>query len=91
MSESLCKTCLHKNKCDPCDTELFKITDCNKYEQLIQTNADRIRNMTDEELAKWIFTPLDELGIPCLNTICYGEEYDCVKCVVNWLKQECEE
>ena len=52
------------------------------------TNADKIRHMTDEELAKWFFTPLDELGIPCLNTICYGEEYDCIKCVVNWLKQE---
>lgn len=43
------------------------------------TNADRIRAMTDEELAEWIFKH------DC-HTLLYG--YDPKDAVLNWLKQE---
>lgn len=47
-----------------------------------QTNADKIRQMTDEELAKWIARQTTEGGrtIP-------DETY---KCWLDWLKQEVE-
>lgn len=48
-----------------------------------QSNADRIRNMTDEELAEIIKCPLK--GRKCLW------EESCKECCVRWLKEKCEE
>ena len=45
-----------------------------------QTNADRIRNMTDEELAAYILN--------FKNT--YGEEYEGESSFLDWLKAESE-
>lgn len=61
-----------------------------------QTNGDRIRSMTDEELTKIIMCPYDTAGepidiMPCV--IEHGEhelvspEY-CNKCMMDWLKME---
>jgi len=54
-----------------------------------QTNADRIRNMTDEELAKILFgSCLEEMG----RTHCNLFHTDgCEKCVLAWLKSEVKE
>lgn len=59
----------------------------------IMTNGDRIRNMTDEELAAFmdIYTFEDICRTRCLKpagdrTICHGEE--CVSNILKWLKQE---
>lgn len=59
-----------------------------------QTNADRIRNMSDEELAEF----LDVVGedgissqytnVPC--DCCY-EKTECSKCWKEWLQSEAEE
>lgn len=56
------------------------------------TNADRIRAMTDEELAEWInrMEPTTchdgwDYMIGC------GEDKDCVNCWLDWLKQEVED
>ena len=65
----------HKSFCDP---------DCNDKHP---TNADRIRDMTDEELAKY------------LDGFCISQSWECPKnhkincydCWLEWLKQECEE
>ena len=48
------------------------------------TNADRIRSMTDEELAKY----LDGVKRSTYNCTmpCNGET--CVKCWLDWLKEE---
>ena len=59
--------------------------DCLCFEP--QTNADRIRSMTDEELA----TMFDEYGKR--NDCCpnYGRidcRESCMKCWLDWLKQE---
>lgn len=65
------------------------------------TNADKIRNMTDEELAEW----LDKMSnqdrfdwgdIGCSNCVYYGTHHypnDCGDCewklgLLNWLKTE---
>jgi len=50
----------------------------------IRTNADRIRSMTNEELAKY----LDGVKRSTYNCTmpCNGET--CVKCWLDWLKEE---
>lgn len=46
-----------------------------------QTNADRIRSMTDEELAEWIYTDGCCQEGKCSNV-------GCKECWLEWLKQE---
>ena len=63
--------------------------DCKYYRAM--TNADRIRSMTDEELAQFMFTAN---GCPM-----WVSEYSCKEdkgcagakgaCWLDWLKQEC--
>ena len=50
-----------------------------------KTNADRIRSMSDEELAYWVMCPHDE-------PLCGGEPAggDCMKCCLQWLQQPAE-
>lgn len=48
-----------------------------------QTNADRIRSMTDEELAEFI------LKKRCTDRVCPMTE--CFQCWLDWLKQEAGE
>lgn len=48
----------------------------------ILTNADRIRAMTDAELANW----LNNHNFNCPPVECPGE--DCVGCWLDWLQQE---
>ena len=52
-----------------------------------KTNADRIRSMTDEELAKW----LDSLDIICPSkerTYKCGNYDNCCGCLLEWLKEK---
>ena len=58
------------------------------------TNADHIRSMSDEELAKFLLEIMS-------NSVCFGEgmfpyhpcpqEQDCEKCGLGWLKQPYKE
>lgn len=56
------------------------------YFKGLQTNADHIRAMTDEELAKAIARKI---------TLCYGcvatNERECAECVLEWLNEETDE
>lgn len=45
-----------------------------------KTNADRIRSMTDMELAKYLYVKTCEDGYP---------QFDNIPEWLNWLKQEC--
>jgi hypothetical protein len=60
------------------------------------TNADRIRAMSDEELAKWLLEVMKH-KVACFGegafkyTPCRNVEHDCVKCGVEWLKQPVED
>ena len=61
--------------------------------QYVKTNADRIRNMSDDELAEFL-NGVDEHGIssqyidvPC---DCCCEKTACDKCWKEWLKLEAE-
>ena len=46
-----------------------------------RTNADRIRAMSDEELANIICCQNNKSGEDCC-------EADCIECALDWLKQE---
>lgn len=54
------------------------------------TNADRIRTMSDEELADWLGVycngqTAQEVGKPCVSDM-----GSCEECWLDWLKEECE-
>ena len=58
-----------------------------------KTNADRIRSMTDEELAKWLGTrghECPERWKAC-NIGIVDHEDDCIPCWLKWLKEEVKE
>ena len=60
--------------------------ECGLFKPKIMTKADRIRAMTDEELAKFIISPTPQ-GI-CTDR-CGGDiDYSCSECALEWLKQE---
>ena len=52
-----------------------------------QTNADRIRAMSDEELAEFLTDDLCELFCPTIPTVCDGQ---CETVALGWLRQEVE-
>ena len=61
-----------------------------------QTNADRIRAMTDEELAEWLerirlYCGNDLCGRGCpLEEVCYSKEDAPIE-TLDWLKEEASE
>lgn len=56
----------------------------------IITNADRIRSMTDEELAEWL-AKHNERSAVCPNFGAHDCQASCRKCWLDWLKQEVSE
>jgi hypothetical protein len=51
------------------------------------TNADRIRSMTDEDLAEWL-AKHNERSAVCPNFGAHDCQASCRKCWLDWLKQE---
>jgi len=84
--KSPCLSCKHKNVYDPltkcfvCNFSGIECKNFEMYEPNSQTNADKIRSMTDEELAKKIS------GIESFALTCGGgwppEKW------LDWLRQE---
>ena len=52
------------------------------------TNADRIRSMSDEELARWLVDATVCERVCGEDEYCHGNE--CVKRVTDWLRQPAE-
>jgi hypothetical protein len=62
--------------------------ECFEVVEKPQTNADRIRSMTDEELAEVLFgSCIEHMGVE----ECSHPEEACKSCVLDWLKAESEE
>lgn len=79
---------MNMEKCrweESCGHEYCNLTDCPEYEAKPMTNADRIRAMTDEELAAVIMCPYD-----CDSDMCLLNG-TCLDCCVKWLKQPVKE
>ena len=52
-----------------------------------KTNADRIRSMSDKELAYWYFNEFFRKTPYCRKEECY-EDTPCEECLLDWLKEE---
>ena len=59
-------------------------SDGRMYRPPVVTNADRVRQMTDEELAKWMRNIMSG-WCPKRTSLCDGK---CEKCTLDWLKRE---
>ena len=87
--DSICSKCNHRAYCamsDEANNDNATIKGCYLYsERKTKTNADRIRTMTDEELAEWIAYRqgcYERQGKRCSK---YGT---CRDCWFDWLKEE---
>ena len=82
-----CRTCAYLRKCiekatkEGCEHNVdFDPKDgCTGIGYKSDTNADRIRAMSDEELACWIVCPQDKFD-SC-------DRGQCKQCTLEWLKQ----
>jgi len=86
------------------DLEIFrKIAQCEDKEQMVrvieeynesqkvQTNADRIRAMSDEEIAEHLIQYRDDWGDYCTPNCKFYDTYEEAKeATVKWLKQPAE-
>ena len=81
------------DKCKKDNRPCIFSKECCEPEEKKMTNADRIRNMTDEELAEFIGSNENTLVLPC--TICPIEianhKGECVECILKWLQSEVKE
>lgn len=69
------------------------LSDIDTYFEIVksdkQTNADRIRNMSDEELADTLFDSC--LEVMHIDECPYADNVGvCKKCILNWLQSEAE-
>ena len=76
--------CVNCRKYEDCKNGSGLTWPCGAYVPKIVTNADRIRAMSDEELAK----AMDMVCPP--NEGCIDNQ-NCVKCWLEWLRQPSEE
>ena len=85
-NEIICKWC-HKIWDSP---DIIRERDCKHFEP--QTNADAIRNMTDEELADFLVKVNTAYAEPCMVSggDCKHEntDKDCKDCFLEWLQAE---
>lgn len=83
MSRSGCRTC----PVVQCDTVTYRGSRCKALRGELglgdpMTNADAIREMTDEQLCEFIHRASD---IPCHEKMT-PECYECRKCIMAWLQ-----
>lgn len=65
---------------------------CQAWKSTIQTNADRIRSMTDEELSSWLNDHADcNSRCEALNDRCMWSDSTCMEAWLEWLKEEARE
>ena len=81
-----CETCKLVDKCDQED----RWYGCINYKPRPHTNADRIRAMSDEELAELIFDCVACDDCPVGSKKCKREFVKCKDAALCWLKQEAD-
>ena len=74
-------------RCEKRDLFLYEKQELKTYERsIIKTNADLIKAMNDDELAKIMMCP-NEAGLAEISCD-RSDACDCYKCLLNWLQQE---
>jgi hypothetical protein len=84
--EVIGKWCPNINDCPDIEIE----RECEYCDTM--TNADRIRNMSDEELAELLYKTVIRCGENLFNCCepLAGECMECVDCYISWLQKEVE-
>ena len=91
MTDSICLRCNHKRYCETGVTQPSEnsyVTGCSRFEpKPPQTNADKIRAMTDEEMAGWLIVVEKAILYhqPTLDLAALRKDW------LDWLKQEVTE
>ncbi len=85
-----CKNCINLDRKGWCEKaidspEPNRERECYYFQQM--TNADRIRQMSDEELAEFLMKPTKIIS----KYECEDCENDCTECVLEWLKKEVDD
>lgn len=92
-----CNTCQNEDYCYDGNHEItrYGCTDNGFATYVPQTNADRIRAMTDEELAEWMETNVTCCSCPVDLDACHNfeisGELSCEEILLDWLKAPVEE
>ena len=60
----------------------------SNFRPLYETNSDRIRSMTDEELAAWMIQWTDCYDCVARARGCCKSDESCAGSICNWLKKE---
>ena len=86
----ICDTCKHKNNEDffVCDVCIHESSLKDRYERI--TNADRIRAMSDEELANLLIHGCQDSKCEDQPQNEYGS-VNCFDCRMKWLQQPAED
>ena len=95
MTDSICLRCNHKRYCETGvaqPSENSYVTGCSRFEpKPPQTNADKIRAMTDKELAATIYACPPDYAKLSEDEICIKFNDECKACWLNWLQEEVKE
>ena len=87
-----CHNCLHWDVCsvreDDIACGIYKPKEKRNVKP--QTNADRIRAMSEEELAEQLIQYRDDWGDYCTHKGCYATQKEAVKSETEWLQQPAE-
>ena len=85
-----CEECTNKNYCAWSQSEIVNCMNNGYPNYSPMRNADRIRSMTDEELAVWIAETAACSDWCILNKQCEtkGDYECCVNVWLDWLKEE---
>jgi hypothetical protein len=91
MNGSGCRNCPVK----PCETMHYRGSACSAQRAKFglgdpMTNADRIRSMTDEGLAKWLDSLRYGFGCELCANVAEKCDENCVEHFVEWLQQPAE-
>lgn len=88
MSEPLCKSCVHP-ECEYAGKDVRLFICLHEYVRKPPTNADRIRAMSDEELASKL---CDDNCPPGYRDalVCGKSGFDCEDCWLDWLQSPAE-
>ena len=95
MTDSICLRCNHKRYCATGVTQPSEnscITGCSRFEpKPQQTNADKIRAMTDEEMRDWMADHVDcGEDCPAFHRCMIGD-IGCADWLMEWLQEEADE
>ena len=95
MKDSICLRCKHKSYCYTGVTqpsEHSSVTGCSRFKQISpMTNADKIRAMTDKEMADTIYACPPDYAKLSEDEICIKFNDECKACWLDWLQKEADE